>query len=65
MKLKKYKVSLFATLPCSAYLYVDAKNEEEAKDIAEQKWSDADWMGPDYNHPSGCDVEVGEAEEVG
>ena len=64
MKVKKYKVMLFASLPCSASIEVEATSEEEAKEKADKNWRDADWDGPDYNTPDGHTVEIGDVERI-
>jgi hypothetical protein len=64
-KLKQYRVLLGASLPCTAHITVDALNEEEARETAENQFAKADWSGPDSgNIPSGCDVEVLSVEKL-
>jgi hypothetical protein len=59
-KLRKFTVRLFASLPTSATLVVEAENEEAAREYAEEHFAKADWGGPDGgNTPSG-----GEAKEI-
>lgn len=63
-KLKKYRVHLVATLPCSASMVVEAENEQEAEEYADAHYGEADWDGADCSRPSGCDVEVFSVNEI-
>ena len=62
-KLKRYKVRLWGTLPCSATIEVEAEDELKAREYAEERWGKADWDGADYDTPEGATVEVGTVEE--
>jgi hypothetical protein len=64
-KLKSYTVRLGATLPCTASLEVEALDEEDAKQVAYDRWADADWSGSDIgDRPYGSDVEVISVEAI-
>ena len=59
-----FRVILGATLPCTATLYVEAKDEDFAREYAERHFIDANWSGADYNTPSGCYVEIIRVEKL-
>ena len=58
-KLQSYRVKLSATLSATASIIVEAKNAEDAEEIALRDYMKADWKGSDVgDYPQGCDVEV-------
>ena len=64
-KTKKYKVSLSAIVSASAYCikYVDAKDEQEAEEIAQEDLCSFDWEIDTIDDVD--DIEIDDVEEVG
>ena len=63
--MKRFRVRLWANLPASAEMVVEADCAEDAKQVAFDKSDSAPWDGADYNRPDGSQVESVEVlEEV-
>ena len=50
-KLKSYRVRLWASLPASAEMTIEAASEEEAIQYAYDHQDEAPWDGADYSRP--------------
>ena len=54
--MKIFRIRLFGSLPCSAVMEVEAKDEESAKQWALEHCDKFPWSGADYERPSPSDV---------
>ena len=52
-ELKTYRVRLWASLPASAEMTVEAASEEDAIQYAYEHQDEADWDGSDISSPQG------------
>jgi ABC-type proline/glycine betaine transport system substrate-binding protein len=60
----QFKVTLHGTLPCTAYLEVQAESAEEAKELADVRYADANWDGADFEQPEGYTIEISDVVEI-
>lgn len=64
LKVKQWKVRLFATLPASAEMTVEALTKEDAEQYAWDHHTRANWEGSNYSVPGLSDVDAVEAVEI-
>lgn len=62
--MKTFEVTLWASMPASAKMKVEAESEEAAKQYAYENIDEADWDGSDCSRPDGSMIDRADVKEV-